>query len=90
MHNMIIKNENNARLEDYFDATTNPITHNLAIDKYTHDNKEIENANAHYKLHNDLIEHLWALKSNKYNESANFAIYMFLPLIEHCSTLQHL
>jgi hypothetical protein len=86
---MIIKNENNARLGDYFDVTTIPITHDYTIDKYTHDNRKIENANAHYKLHNDLIEHLWALRGNKYNESVNFAIYVPLPLIEHCFTGQH-
>ncbi len=89
MHNMIIKYENNVRLGYYFDATTIPITHIFIIDKYTHGNREIENANAHHKLHNDLIEHLWALRSNKYNESANFVIYLPLFLIKHCYTLQH-
>jgi hypothetical protein len=86
---MIIKCENNARLGCYFDVTTIPITHNLTINKYTHGNKEIENANAHYRLHIDLIEHLWALGSNKYSENVNFAIYLPLLLIKHCSTLQH-
>jgi hypothetical protein len=86
---MIIKDENNARLGDYFDATTIPITHDCTIDEYTHDNRKIENANTHYKLHNDFIKHLWALRSNKYNESANFAIYMPLPIIKHCSIVQH-
>jgi hypothetical protein len=82
MHNIIIKNKNNAGLGDYFDATTIPITGGLTIDKYTHENRKIENANVHYKLHNDLIEHLWDLKNNKYNESVNFVIYQLLLLIK--------
>ncbi len=59
MHNVIIKYKDNARLEDYFDVITIPIRCALTIDKYTHGSREIENANAHYRLHNDFIKHLW-------------------------------
>lgn len=58
MHNMIIKDKTNARLEDYFDAITIPIRRDLTIDRYTHGSREIENANVHYRLHNDFIKHL--------------------------------
>jgi hypothetical protein len=59
MHNVIIKDKDNARLEDYFNAITIPIRRDLTIDKYTHGSKEIENANVHYRLHNGFIKHLW-------------------------------
>ncbi len=49
----------------------------------THDNRKIENANAHYKLN---ICGLWRATNN---ESVNFVIYLFLLLIKHCFTLQH-
>jgi hypothetical protein len=58
MHNMIIKNKNNARLEDYFDVITIPIRRDLSIDRYTHGSREIENENVHYRLHSDFIKHL--------------------------------
>jgi len=60
MHNVIIKDKDNARLEDYFDVITIPIRRDLTIDKYTHGSRKIfENANAHYRLHNDFTNHLW-------------------------------
>jgi hypothetical protein len=70
MHNVIIKDKDNAKLEDYFDAITIPIRCDLIIDKYTHGSREIVNANAHYRSHNDFIKHLWLCKAivrcNKY------------------------
>jgi len=74
MHNVIIKDKDNARVEDYFDAITIPIRRDLTIDKYTHGSREIENANAHYRLHNDFIKHLWLWKAIvRCNEDTNFA-----------------
>ncbi len=89
MHNMIIKNKNNARLEDYFDVITIPIRRDLSIDRYTHGSREIENENVHYRLHSDFIKHLWLWKTIvSCNEDINF-VPTYFTCNQNCSILQH-
>jgi hypothetical protein len=41
MHNMIIKDQKNVRLEVCFDTTTIPIKCGFTIDEYTHGSEKI-------------------------------------------------
>jgi hypothetical protein len=39
-----------------------PMHRGITLDQFTTQTAEIENADTHYALRGDLIEHLWALK----------------------------
>jgi hypothetical protein len=41
----------------------------LSFEMFKQGTKEIENANFHFKLHNDLIEYLWQLQGNQWKNA---------------------
>jgi hypothetical protein len=56
----------------------------------TQNNREIQNLDSRYKLHNDLIEHYWAFKSN--NELQWNKVFFLTPTLALAcifTTLQH-
>ena len=66
LHNMILEDESDVPgLENVLGnaAVDNvPMQRGITLDQFTTRTAEIENADTHYALRGDLIEHLWALK----------------------------
>jgi len=64
LHNMIIKNEHDDQVEGIELVIDIQFNWRLYFEMFRQGTKEIENANLHFKLHNDLIEYLWQWKQN--------------------------
>jgi hypothetical protein len=73
MHNMIIKDEKNVRLQVCFDITIIAIKCSLTIDEYTHGSRKIENPNVHCKLCNH-----WAFVGSKRQQWGTMKVQFLL------------
>ena len=66
LHSMIIDDERGVSRLEYMLAQylcdNMLLRHGLTFEDFMASTIEIENEFTHYKLHNDLIEHLWQLK----------------------------
>ncbi len=58
LHNMIVEDEEIEGLEPCFDATTSHIGQGLSFVEYKNGIQEIKNVDMHFKLWNDMIDHL--------------------------------
>jgi hypothetical protein len=72
LHNMIIEDERDEEDDfNYHQEGTRELTHEdyqnrdpLVLEEFLRIHKEIEDKSSHEQLHNDLVEHLWAIHSS--------------------------
>ncbi len=76
LHNMIIKNEHDDQVDGIELVIDIQFNWKLSFEMFRQGTKEIENANLHFKLHNDLIEYLWQLKENQW-KNAHISVLQF-------------
>ncbi len=76
LHNMIIKNEHDDQVEGVELVIDIRFNWRLSFEMFRQGTKEIENANLHFKLHNDLIEYLWQLKEYQW-KNAHILVLQF-------------
>ena len=69
MHNMIIQDERDLDLEPFFDEGLmgGRMGGGLSFLELRDGTREIENADSHFSLRNDLIEHLWQRRGESYS-----------------------
>ncbi len=69
LHNMIIKNEYDDQVEGVELVINIQFNWRLSFEMFRQGTKQIENANLHFRLHNDVIEYLWQLKENQWKNA---------------------
>lgn len=67
LHIMIVEDESDKNMETMFDHNNVPLVRRgLSSNTYTQGIIELENVMTYFNIRVDLIEHLWAKKSNSF------------------------